>query len=438
MLSFPEPQPHRPRAALSSPRPTPLLPASARSTGPSAPTIAGTASPCKDVFAIESSVISNAEDLDEQVITTWDRLAVESSLPYSTPAWMNAFWQEHHESTGEAELRLVVVRDHSEIVGIGPFYADAVRALGLREWWPLGAGIGQRTGPLAVRGREREVASAIAARVAAEGATMLRLPASDSLTPWGRWLVENWPAKPRPRLCRYAVPALTIAVRGDGDFDAWLGAKSRNFRSQIQRRTRNLARAQATIRRIVDPTEVPEILATLVSLQRARFASMGRESSLTARVERAVTRAAAALLQDGQRARLWVVEAADGVVAAQLHVVAGNRMCYYNGGSSPSWARESLGTVLLATAVRDAHELGLSTIDLGGGDQPYKRRFADGESILEWCSVIPVGLRYPIERGRLLRGDMRRAAVKMVARLPDAQRAQVLALRRSLKRTCRP
>jgi CelD/BcsL family acetyltransferase involved in cellulose biosynthesis len=90
-------------------------------------------------------------------------------------------------------------------------------------------------------------------------------------------------------------------------------------------------------------------------------------------------------------ARLWIAEYDGEVVGAQLHVRAGDRMCFYNGGTSVRWERESLGIVLLARAVEDAHELGLARVDLGAGDQQYKQRFADADEAIAWWLVRRAG-----------------------------------------------
>lgn len=380
---------------------------------------------------MRAELVTDLDRAGPDVLAGWDDLAAECDLPYASPAWMTAFWREVHEPSGAAALRLVVVRDGADVVGVGPFYAGAPRRGGLREWWPLGAGIGQRVAPLARAGREVEVAAALSRVLAAEGATTLRLPASDAAVPWSRWLATTWPSlvPARDHVQRVeSAPAVTL--RADGDHGAWLAARSRNFRSEVGRRTRRAVERGGVVRRIDDAEEAAGAVATLFALQRARFATLGRRSLVPAPVEAAVAAAVAALVRAGGRARVWVVQAPEGIVGGDVHVVAGARMCFYNGGISPEWARESLGTLLLEAAVRDAHALRLRSLDLGSGDQGYKRRFADRDAPLAWCAVIPRGVHYPVERGRLLPDDARQLARRAVARLPDGYRERVKALRR--------
>jgi CelD/BcsL family acetyltransferase involved in cellulose biosynthesis len=347
---------------------------------------------------------------------------------------MLAFWHEVHGPSGLAEGRLIIVRDCDDVIGIGPFFAGDQRRLGLREWWPLGVGIGQRTGPLARPGREQEVADAIACLLVAERATALRLPAVDSSTPWAAWLTRAWPARARPeQVVEAVVPSPQITIRPDGDHDAWFAQRSRNFRSDVVRRGRLAEKRGGHIRRIDDPSAAPAALASLFALHRERLTALGRRTSMSREVERAVVAGTIALMTSGQRARIWVVEAADQIVAADLSFVAGSRMCSYNAGVDPGWAKESLGTLLLEAAVRDAHALGARVLDLGAGDQFYKTRFADGDAPLAWASLVPRGARYPLERARLAPEQVRRATRRAAKRLPESYQHRLRASRRILE-----
>jgi CelD/BcsL family acetyltransferase involved in cellulose biosynthesis len=372
-------------------------------------------------------------DLDKvpvDVLKAWGQLARLCSLPYATPAWMLAFWRELHEPSALAEPRLIVVREGEELIGIGPFFAGERRRVGLREWWPLGVGIGQRTGPLARPGREQEAATAFSHVLAAEGVTTLRLPAVDSSTPWTTWLSQAWPGRPRPKqLLQAVVAAPQVVIRPDRDYEAWLGQRSRNFRSEIARRRRLTAERGGRIRCISDPYAAPAALASLFSLHRNRLAALGRLSLVSKETERAVSAGTVQMMASGQ-ARIWVVEAGDEIVAADLHLIAGSRMCCYNGGIDLGWTKESLGTLLLEAAVRDAHALGVRTLDLGAGDQFFKGRFASRDAPLTWSSLIPRGVRYPLERARLAPEELRSAGRRVAQHLPDHYRHHLRRLRR--------
>jgi CelD/BcsL family acetyltransferase involved in cellulose biosynthesis len=359
---------------------------------------------------LAAEVVTDAAALDEATLGAWRDLAAEAGLPYATPEWMLGFWHGLHAPGGR--LRVVVVRDGAAVVGIGPFYgAVAAGRAGLRELRLLGAGIGQRTGPLAVGGAEPEVAAAMLAALAGERTTRITLDAVDAAGRWPELLAVGGALRRRERV--EPAPAVTLAE----SHDAWLAGRSRNFRGQLRRSVREIEARGAVVRRSA-PEQLDADLAALFALHARRFASQGRATGMAMYVP-AVALAVRALAEH-DRARLWVIDR-DGVLAgAQLHVHAGERVCFWNGGFDPEWEPARPGTVLLAAAIRDAHELGARVHDLGAGATPYKLRFADAEAPLAWEAVLPAGPRRPLERAWLAaRGaalGARRAAKRVLRR----------------------
>jgi hypothetical protein len=56
-----------------------------------------------------------------QIKDEWDDLAVARARPFCSPAWMLAWWR--HAAPAGAFLRIAVVREKGELVGIAPFFA---------------------------------------------------------------------------------------------------------------------------------------------------------------------------------------------------------------------------------------------------------------------------------------------------------------------------
>ena len=371
--------------------------------------------------ALTAELVTTTAGLTGHVRDAWRRLAIGASLPYSTPEWMLAFFAHHHVG---AELRVVVVRDGTDVVGIGPFVRGRPgrrpHALGL-----LASGIGQRTGPLAAPGREREVGGAIGRALAGDRVDVLALEGVDAAAPFGAAIAAGWRSPlgaTRPVTDRVE-PAPAVAVRADADHDAWLAGQSKNFREQLRRRPKAVAKRGGVIRRS-DPAALPADLEALFRLHHERFAVLGKQSALDDTRRRAVAAAVEAMEPHGL-VRLWVVEAGGEVVGAQLFFVAGTRMAYYNGGTSPSWERESLGLVLLGRAVGDAHELGLAVLDLGAGDQGYKQRFADHDEPIAWQVLVPRTARAALVHARRAPGHGRAVARRGVRALPEARQEQL-------------
>ena len=87
--------------------------------------------------------------------------------------------------------------------------------------------------------------------------------------------------------------------------------------------------------------------------------------------------------------------------------------------------------VTLLAALEDAWGRGDRRFDLGGGDQPYKYRFAEADETLEWWTLAPRGRRYPLVRtvlfpqhayrwaARHVPEGWRGAAKKLVPRAPS-------------------
>jgi CelD/BcsL family acetyltransferase involved in cellulose biosynthesis len=376
--------------------------------------------------AVTAELVTSAHGLTGSVRDAWRRLALASSLPYSTPEWMLAFFDHHHVG---AELRLVVVRDGGEVVGLGPFVcgrpADRLQAVGL-----LASGIGQRTGPVAAPGREQEVGTAIGGALAGHGADVLTLEGVDARATIGAAIGAAWrtPLGAARLITDRTEPGPAVTLRTDGDHDAWLAAQSKNFREHLRRYPKAVAKRGGVVRRS-EPAELPAHLDALFRLHHERFAALGRQSGLDD-VRRCAVGAAVEAMAAQDLVRLWVVEAGGEIVGAQLFFVAGARMSGYNGGTSRDWQRESLGLVLLGQAVRDAHELGLGTLDLGAGGQSYKQRFADTDEPIAWQTLVP---RTP--RGALIHA--RRAPVRAGALLRDRVRTLPAARQEQITRALR-
>jgi CelD/BcsL family acetyltransferase involved in cellulose biosynthesis len=94
-------------------------------------------------------------------------------------------------------------------------------------------------------------------------------------------------------------------------------------------------------------------------------------------------------------------------------------------GFDPAWTSYAPGTQATLIAMRHLAELGVQTVDLGGGPDEYKRRLADGNRPLAWRTLFPRGPRYPLMRVRLARKHVFFALRGLARRLPRERRAQI-------------
>lgn len=343
----------------------------------------------------ETTTTSHAVGLTTQIHTDeaavaslteeWHALAVSAGLPYAGPQWMLAFWRHRHAATGR--LLVVEVRSAETLMGVAPFYIERT-GLGPAQLWLLGSGIGQRSAPVAAPGHEVAVAEAVGRglRPHVGNIAAVQLPAMPAGTAWADAITRTWPTALRPE-CTRTEPGLCVDLADD--HEQWLTARSSNFRKKRAKRRRALEEAGLTIRMSSAETLESDLLA-MFALHHRRFGDTARTSSITPDVEVAVTDAARALLARNAAVHL-VLERGGEVVAGDLYLIAGHRMCGWNGGFASSIAEFSPGTALLDEAIRVGHERGLRTLDLGAGDQLFKQRVADRTEDLSWVRLTRPG-----------------------------------------------
>src|SRR4051812_10590831 len=183
------------------------------------------------------------EDLEgaDRLAADWDRLSVQCSRPYCAYAWLSSWWR--HVAPKDALLRVVVVTEGSAVVGIAPWYQTRDR-LGVRMLRPLGWPTCSRVEPLAVPGRELEVASGVAAALAAapDAPDAVAFEAVDRRSHWAGDLARAWPGGRAATMTRYEQPLLSVSLAGHADYASWFGAKSRHFRSKLGYQRRRFLR----------------------------------------------------------------------------------------------------------------------------------------------------------------------------------------------------
>src|SRR5215831_3633865 len=68
---------------------------------------------------ISTQIATEVEDL-RPLERRWDELARTTRAPYCAPAWMLSWWR--HCATPGDLLRVVIVRNDDDVVGIAPFF----------------------------------------------------------------------------------------------------------------------------------------------------------------------------------------------------------------------------------------------------------------------------------------------------------------------------
>lgn len=342
----------------------------------------------------------------EQFRADWDALAVELARPFCSPAWMLAWWR--HAAPEGALLRTVVVLDQERLVGIAPFFAE--RSRGFTRYRLLGCEASLGLEPLAAPDADAEVGAHVAEALAGARPRpdVIAFEGIRSDSAWPSRLRDAWP-RGRPTLrheLSMDAPGLDIAGR---TYDEWLASKTSSFRSQMNRLGRRLAEQGGSFRQANGEEELDRGLRAFADLHHARWSGRGGSAVLTPGVERMLPEVARDLAARG-RFRLWVGEAEDRVVVADVWIAAGGEASMWLGGFDDEWGRLKVTLQALLAATEDCFARGDRRIDLGGGRNELKSRLAEDEHALEWLILLPPGPRRPLVRMALLPRRLRRAA----------------------------
>jgi CelD/BcsL family acetyltransferase involved in cellulose biosynthesis len=378
----------------------------------------------------DAKLIEQPGDLDRH-LAAWDRLALDARQPLAAPGWLLACWRRL--APAGALLRTVVLEDdEGSLLGIAPFYAHPGSA-GRWDYRLLGAPLTQRREPLAAPGQEQELMAAVAVLLgsASPSPSIVALEAIKADSTWPESLAKMYPSRLPLRVTRRLVQSAPIVTFEATDFEGWLKSRSANFRQQMRRARRQLAEAGGRVR-LSDAASLSKDVADFLRLHHARWEERGG-SGIPERMDEMLLDASTSL-GAGERLRLWMVELDGTAIGAGLFVAGGGEIAYVNGGFDEAHGALKPNLLAIAAAIEDGFARGERRLDLGGGAQPYKLRFADGDDAITWASLRIYDRRYPLTRAEMLKSDMRWWAIVAFKRLPPERQDQIKAARRRIER----
>jgi peptidoglycan/xylan/chitin deacetylase (PgdA/CDA1 family)/CelD/BcsL family acetyltransferase involved in cellulose biosynthesis len=301
----------------------------------------------------------------DELAGEWTALAAAGGNPFGSQEWASCWWRHHG-----GDRRPLVTAGYSadgRLVAVLPLYLWATRPLRVLRF--IGHGAGDQLGPVHVPG-DREAAAALARQALAT-------------LGWDVFVGEQLPARAlwsdllgSRVIRREGSPVLAAPA---GGWPAYLAGRSANFRQQLGRRERNLARRhQVGLRLVQDPGQLPGAMDTLFALHRLRW---GEDSGFLPREPFHREFAAVALARGWLR--LWLLELDGRPAAAWYGLRFGGVEHYYQSGRDPAFDSLSAAFVLLAHTIRSAFDDGVSEYRFGRGQDPYKYRFTDQDPGLE-------------------------------------------------------
>jgi CelD/BcsL family acetyltransferase involved in cellulose biosynthesis len=330
----------------------------------------------------------------------WDALAQRCGNVFSTWEWADTWWR--HLGDGARLLAFTCRREDGTAAAILPLCVRRDR-LGLRRAGWIGTGPADELGPVCAPA-DRE----LAARGMREAIARTR-DAWDVLLLDGLPAADAWPSRlSAPRIHRMPSPVITFP---DGGWDAYLAARSSNFRGQVRRRERRLGRDHELVFRLADePAAVAPALDEVIRLHDLRWVG---GSAAFAGARRPFHHDFAARAHERGWLRLWLLELDGRVVAGWYGFRFGGQEWFYQSGRDPGNDSDVVGFVLLAHTVRAAAQDGIGVYRLLAGGEAYKARFATEHPECERV-VLASGIR-----GRAYVGGLagRRVAGRVRTRL---------------------
>jgi CelD/BcsL family acetyltransferase involved in cellulose biosynthesis len=323
----------------------------------------------------------------------WPAVAERSGNLFASWEWISTWWR--HFGGGRTLVGAIARRPDGEPVAILPLYRFGRRPLTVLRF--VGHGSGDWLGPIHAPGDDELAAAALQAMLAA--------------TPhWDVLLAEHLRSDQLSTqvlggtvVRREGFPILPFRKR---TWDQLLDGRSANFRQQVRRRERRLARAQQLKYRLsADPERLDADLDLLFTLHSARWAKGGSSAFVGAR--QAFHREFAHLALARGWLRLWVMELDSEPVAVWYGFRYAGIEWYYQAGRDPARDSASVGFVLLCHTIRAALEDGAEAYWFLRGGEAYKDRFAEEDPGVETVAVA-----------RSLRGRAAVAAAGGVDRLP--------------------
>lgn len=166
-----------------------------------------------------------------------------------------------------------------------------------------------------------------------------------------------------------------------GGLTGYLGRASRSGKTnmaQARRRTAKAEREYGAVRFEADTVDVA-LLHGVMELKRTQYASTGARDYFTEPAHRELLRRLLYMRDSSFGGVLSTVHAGPHLIAAHFGLRSENVLHWWFPVYDPAFAYLSPGWMLLRELVQAAPALGVTRIDLGRGDDEYKRRAKTGE-----------------------------------------------------------
>lgn len=311
----------------------------------------------------------------------WVRLAERRGDAFLTPDWFLAAQAE----LGESSPLVIVGRRGGSVKAVLPLTVSGrLRVAGFP-----GATLGDRFGVLAAGEDEAEFAAGAGEALMGDGGVrMAILRHVDQGERWSHELRHGSARKLAAVEQRFADEPF-IPLEGQ-TWEDYLGSRSSKFRKRVRYLERSLGKDPGFEVRDADPLRADAEMDVFFHLHDLRW-SGGAESSIADPGTRAFLRSFAVRAAARGWLRLRFLEVGGSPVAALLGWRVGGRFAFYQAGFDPSFAKRSVGMLLVALTIRQAITEGAAEFDFLLGDEDYKWRFASEKRTVRTITLVPAG-----------------------------------------------
>lgn len=321
--------------------------------------------------------ITTVEALTE-LRPVWNSLLAESASNTITLTWewLTAWWEVFHEGR---ELRVLIVRDAAEVIGIAPLLKRATRHEGLlpcRRLEFLGSGedeadeiCSEYLDFIIRNGRESDVLQALMGYLLDNREDWDELLLSDmredspSIA-----ILQKLSAATRANL-DMSTKDESLYLRLPADWEAFLRDCPASIRRRIQRDRRSFMNSGGSLRIVEDVEGFNECFDALIKLHQARWVPRDKPGVFASEKFTRFHRSIAPKLLTQRRLKLFLVMTEERPVAALYAFVYNGRMQYYQSGFvEVGRAVLSPGTLVHSFAIQHAIEQALVEYDFLKGD----------------------------------------------------------------------
>ena len=367
----------------------------------------------------------------EAIAPEWERLAVAASKPVAAAAWVLAWWR--HVAPSDLQARVVVLRDRGELTGVAPFCLASNRR-GVAEYRLMASDFGVCMEPLALPGREWELAAAIASELSSTSprAASVGFGPMPIASPWVAALAESWRGPVRSLSRRTRIEPAPLVHLLEPGYEQWFATLSSKLRRDLRKCERLFEEAGGTTR-WTDARTLRADAESFARLHSSHWEGRGwsRLADLGPRLPDWLEELGGKLLGES-RFGLCVLEVEGEPVCVDLSISAGEEVAGLNVGWDDSFARMAPAKLAVLRVIADAYAKDVRRVGLGNGGLANKIRLANGDDPVAWTTVIPASPMAPLAYGMLLPRLLRIHARELAGRaLPEPwlERLKALAAR---------